>query len=153
MDSLEEGSQASEGGAGIAAVPTRAEDRQALASASYVYALGRVTPRFPRVAVEKEFAQVAGRNGDEGLSDGQLFQRILADRANRYLARQMCWVFQVEGIETYILVPRDPADFDLLIRAVRSEPRRHDVDAVIGAKGPLAPPEACNGLTVPIVAF
>jgi PatG C-terminal len=27
------------------------------------------------------------------------------------------------------------------------------VDVVIGVRGPLAPPEACNGLVVPIVAF
>jgi hypothetical protein len=27
---------------------------------SYVYALGRIEPRFPRMSVEKEFAQVTG---------------------------------------------------------------------------------------------
>jgi hypothetical protein len=31
------------------------------AASSYVYALGRVTPRFPSLAVEKEFAQATGR--------------------------------------------------------------------------------------------
>jgi hypothetical protein len=29
---------------------------------SYVYALGRIEPRFPRLSVEKEFAQATGGN-------------------------------------------------------------------------------------------
>jgi hypothetical protein len=28
-----------------------------------------------------------------------------------------------------------------------------DIDVVVGARGPIAPPELCNGLMVPIVAF
>ena len=28
-----------------------------------------------------------------------------------------------------------------------------DLDVVVGLKGPIAPPEMCNGLMVPIVAF
>jgi hypothetical protein len=74
-------------------------------------------------------------------------------RENRYLARQLCWVLMIEGLETYILVPRDAADLDLLIEAVRPVPRATDVDVVIGVRGPIAPPELCNGLMVPIVAF
>jgi PatG C-terminal len=59
----------------------------------------------------------------------------------------------IEGLETYILVPRDPADYDLLIEALRSTPRPTDVDVVIGIKGSVAPPTLCNGLMVPIAAF
>jgi hypothetical protein len=59
----------------------------------------------------------------------------------------------IEGLETYILVPRDPADFHLLVEALRATPRATDVDVVIGIKGPVAPPTVCNGLMVPIVAF
>jgi hypothetical protein len=59
----------------------------------------------------------------------------------------------IEGLETYILVPRDPADYHLLIEALRPRPRATDVDVVIGLKGPIAPPTLCNGLMVPIVAF
>ena len=36
---------------------------------------------------------------------------------------------------------------------MRAEPRRDDLDVVIGERGPIAPPEACNGLGVPMVAF
>jgi hypothetical protein len=78
---------------------------------------------------------------------------VLSKPENRYLARQLCWVLTIEGLETYILVPRDPADFHLLVEAVRPAPSPMDLDAVIGVKGPIAPPEMCNGLMVPIVAF
>lgn len=37
-----------------------------IATTSYVYALGRITPRFPSLAVEKEFAQATGRAETSG---------------------------------------------------------------------------------------
>jgi len=120
---------------------------------SYVYALGRVMPRFPSLAVEKEFAQITGRAETTGLTDRQALQSVLSQRSNRYLARQLCWVLEIEGLETYLLVPRDPADFDLLVEALRPAPSPMDLDVVVGVRGPIAPPEACNGLMIPIVAF
>src|SRR5438034_9708182 len=70
---------------------------------SYVYALGRVMPRFPSLAVEKEFAQITGRAETTGLTDRQALQSVLSQRSNRYLARQLCWVLEIEGLETYLL--------------------------------------------------
>jgi PatG C-terminal len=120
---------------------------------SYVYALGKVEARFSRLSVEKEFAQATGRGDTTGLTDRQALHKILSERQNRYLVRQLCWVFTIEGLETYILMPRDPADFDMLVEALRPAPRPTDVDVVIGMRGPIAPPEMCNGLMVPIVIF
>jgi hypothetical protein len=134
------------------AVPSPAQLTGTTAS-SYVYALGRVTPRFPSLAVEKEFVQIAGRAETTGLTDRQVLQSVLSQRANRYLVRQVCWVLTIEGLETYLLVPRDPADLDLLVEALRPTPSLMDVDVVIGVRGPITPPEMCNGLMIPIVAF
>jgi PatG Domain len=120
---------------------------------SYVYALGRIEPRFPSLAAEKEFAQATGRAETAGLSDRQALHAVLSQRQNRYLVRQLCWVLTIEGLETYLLAPRDPADLDLLVEAVRPTPRPQDVDIVIGVRGPIASPEMCNGLMVPIVLF
>jgi hypothetical protein len=120
---------------------------------SFVYALGRIEARCPNLACEKEFAQATGRADAAGLTDRQALHKVLSERQNRYLVRQLCWVFTIEGLETYILVPRDPADFDLLVEALRPTPRPTDVDVVIGTRGPIAPPEMCNGLMVPIVVF
>lgn len=120
---------------------------------SYVYALGRIQARFPSLAVEGEFAQLTGRAEVDGLTDRETFYAILSQRANRYLARQICWVLTVEGLESYVLLPRDPRDFDLLVDAVRPAPRPTDIDAVIGRRGPMAPPGLSGGLTVPLVMF
>lgn len=118
---------------------------------SFVYALGRVEARIPSLAVEKEFAQATGRADTAGQTDRQAFQSVLSQRSNRYLARQLCWVLTIEGLETYVLQLRDPVDLELLIEAIRPAPSPLDMDVVIGLRGPIAPPEVCNGLTVPIV--
>lgn len=55
---------------------------------SYVYALGRIEPRFPSLALEKEFAQALGRDQSAGLTDRQAFQSTLAQRPNRTYRRE-----------------------------------------------------------------
>jgi hypothetical protein len=120
---------------------------------SYVYALGRIEARFPRLSVEKEFAQVAGRAETAGKTDQQVFHAVLSKPENRYLMRQLCWVLSIQGLETYLLVPRDPADIDLMVGAIRPVPNPNNIDVVIGMRGPIAPPEMCNGLMAPIVVF
>jgi hypothetical protein len=119
----------------------------------WIYAIGRIEARFPRLSVEKEFAQATGRADTKGLTDRQALQSVLSKPENRYLARQVCWVMTIEGLETYILVPRDSADLDRLVEALRPTPSPLDLDCVIGVRGPIAPPEMCNGLMIPIVIF
>src|SRR5258708_1525844 len=123
------------------------------AAPSYVYALGRLEARFPRVSLEREFAQVAGRADTKGKTDREVFQAVLSQRENRYLVRQLCWVMTIQGLDTYLLQPRDPADFDLLLGALRHASNPLEIDVVIGLRGPIAAPEVCNGLMIPIVAF
>jgi hypothetical protein len=120
---------------------------------SYVYAIGQVKAVFPNLAAEKEFAQATGRTDTAGKTDQQTFHAVLSKPGNRYLVRQLCWVFTIQGLETYLLVPRDPVDSQLLVEAIRSAPNLNDIDVVIGVRGPIAPPEMCNGLMLPIVAF
>jgi PatG C-terminal len=119
----------------------------------YIYALGRIEARFPSPGVEKEFAQVAGRTPMKGKTDREMMQAVLSAPENRYLARQLCWVLTLQGLETYLLTPRDPVDLDLLIQTVRAAPQPTDLDVVIGLRGPIASPEMCNGLMIPIVTF
>jgi len=120
----------------------------------FVYAIGKIeAPRFPNLAVEKEYAQAAARTETAGKTDQQTFHAVLSKKENRYLVRQLCWVLSIQGLDTYLLRPRDPADIDLLVEAIRPQPSPMDIDVVIGVRGPIAPPEFCNGLMVPIVAF
>jgi hypothetical protein len=143
-------SPAQEVAAAAAPCPTCAG---AAGAPSFVYALGRIEVRFPNLGVEKELAQATGRADTAGKTDRASLHAVLSKRENRYLVRQLCWVLTTHGLDTYLLVPRDPADLDLLVEALRPAPSPDDVDVVIGLRGPVAPPEMCNGITVPIVAF
>jgi hypothetical protein len=120
---------------------------------SYVYVIGKIGARFPNPGIEKEVAQAIGRTESKGKTDQQSFHSALSRPEHRYLVRQLCWVLTVQEVETYLLVPRDPADVDLLVQAIRPTPNPSDVDVVIGLRGPIAPPEMCNGLMLPIVGF
>jgi hypothetical protein len=76
---------------------------------------------------------------------------LLRGQRHRHPMRQLCWVLTIQGMETYLLAPRDPSDFDLLIEALGSTDDA--INVVIGLRGPVARPEMCNGLMIPIVAF
>jgi PatG C-terminal len=118
---------------------------------SYAYAIGKIEPRFPSASVEKELAQATGRAETVGLTDREALHEVLCQ--NRYLARLLCYVLTIGSLETYILQPRNPVDFDLLVEAIRPASSPMDIDIVIGVRGPIAAPQMCNGLMVPIVAF
>ncbi|MFE9481305.1 hypothetical protein ACFYNM_22195 [Streptomyces spororaveus] len=119
----------------------------------YVYAIGRIEARFPSLGVEKEFAQATGRASTAGLTDREAMHAVLSDPGNRYLVRQLCWVLTIEGQDSYVLLPKAAADLDLLVEALRPATSTDDIDVVIGAVAGLAPPEMCNGLIAPLLAF
>jgi hypothetical protein len=128
-------------------------DSGTAAPPSWVYALGNIEARFPSVSIEKEFAQATSRDTTAGLTDRQALHQVLSKPENLYLVRQLCFVMTIQGLETYLLKPRHSADLNLLVEAIRPNPSRLDLDIVIGMKGPVAPPEMCNGLMVPVVVF
>jgi len=121
---------------------------------SYVYAIGKVIHRFPNRSVEMELAQTIGQMPEgktKGLTNPEVAHNVFTDPNNRYIARQICYILTIEGLETYILVPSNPLDFDRLAQALRPAPDVGDIDVIIGRRGPMASPEMCNGLVVPIV--
>jgi hypothetical protein len=120
----------------------------------YVYAIGKVVHRFPNKSIEMELAQVIGQMPEvktKSLTNLEITHNVFTDPNNRYIARQICYILTIEGLETYILVPSDPLDFDRLAQALRPAPDVGDIDVIIGRRGPMASPEMCNGLVVPIV--
>jgi len=128
---------------------------------SYIYSLGRIELRWPNESLEKEFLQSLGRADTKNLTDRQALSKVLSDHNNRYLVRQICWIFTVSNIETYILQPRDTLDYDLLIKSL-GQPigvlggnlaSQVFVDLIVGVKGPIATPDICNGLMLPIVTL
>jgi hypothetical protein len=133
-------------------VPEQFSLAEPLPDPAFVYAIGRVEPRFPSLGVEKELAQATGRSDSSGLTDRQAAHAVLSSRENRYLVRQLNWVVTIEGLETYLLVPRDPSDLDLLVDALRPLPTGDDIDVVIGILGPIPPPEVAGGWAIPMLA-
>jgi hypothetical protein len=125
----------------------------AIPPVQYVYAIGKIEFRIPNLSVEKEISQAVGRGENSGNTDQEALHKTLAQPENRYLLRLLCWVLVIQDAETYLLVPRDSSDLDLLVAAIRPQPRPGDLDVVLGVRGPLAPAQLCNGLTVPIVVF
>jgi hypothetical protein len=120
---------------------------------TYVYAIGQIEPRFGTLAAEKEFAQISLRSDTAGMTDREVVASLLSERRNRYLARELCWIFSVETIPTYLLYPRDPLQIDDLVESLRPRPSTGDTDVVIGVLGNIARPEICNGLMLPLVYF
>ncbi|MFE5488101.1 hypothetical protein [Streptomyces sp. NPDC056527] len=120
-------------------------------TAGYVYVLGGVHAVFPDASVQHEFLHVAGADGRTDNTDADAMYRVLSAPENRYIARQMCFVLSVQGVDTYILDPTDPTDLDDLVEALRPVPDHRDLAVVVGRLGPIAPPGACQGLSVPVV--
>jgi hypothetical protein len=133
--------------------PIEQDAARASESPRYIYAIGHVRPHFPNLSLEKEFSQNLSLADTNGLTDAEALHAVISDRANRYLARQLCWSMAIEGMEMYLLVSRDPAELDLLIEAVRPRPSASDIDVVVGVLDGLAPANLCGGMQLPIVMF
>lgn len=118
---------------------------------SFVYTIGRIDFRFPDLGVERELAQSMRRTDTAWMTDREALCEVLNQPENRYLTRQLCYVLSVQGLDTYVLVPRDPADFVLLAEAVRPSHQADAIDVVIGVRGELAPGGHCDGLRLPVV--
>src|SRR5579864_6679047 len=93
-----------------------------------IYVIGHIEPRFPLLSIEKETRQVIARGASgKEMTDREIMARLLRDPANKYLVRRLCWVLSVQGVETYILMPRD-GDYQPLIDAFRAEPNPGDLE-------------------------
>jgi hypothetical protein len=122
---------------------------------SFVYAIGKVVHRFPNKSIELELSQATGRRPVEettGITHQEVIHKSLTDPNNRYIARQICYILTIEGLETYLLVPADPLDIDRLAQALSPAfGNVRDIDVIIGRRGPISSPELCNGLMIPMV--
>lgn len=120
----------------------------------FVYVLGTLRAAFPSETVRKEFEEQIARVYPQptNVPDEQLIFQVLSQGENLYLAREICWVLQVDGVDTYVLGPRTYVELYDLILAIEPTPAadtRYNV--IIGPRGPMAGPDMCNGLQLPIV--
>jgi hypothetical protein len=97
-----------------------------------VYAIGLLSPQFPSIGVEKEFAQLtAGAHQGDRIEVG-LLQQQLANPDNAYLARHLCWVFASSGVDTFTVLPRDDAEVARLVEMLSPEASDDLVHVVVG---------------------
>jgi len=106
------------GSAGSSLVSSAAASQRA--GHPWVYAFGRIEPRFPSVGVEKEFAQFASSSGRAGVDDAALMRSVLGEVEASYLARNLTWVLVALERDALVIIPRDGNELDLLIDASKA---------------------------------
>jgi hypothetical protein len=144
------GSSASQPACGTCGSP-RGQEAVATGASPFVYAIGRLEPRFPTLGVEKELAQAIGKAGTARLTDREAMHAVLTEPDRAYLVRQLCWILTIESTDAYVVVPHDGVDVRLLLGALRPTPRAGDLDVVIGTVGPFSDGRGCNGVRLPTV--
>jgi hypothetical protein len=125
---------------------------------SYVYSIGNIKPISPSLSLQKALDWKVGATGTN-LPDYALLYAVLSQGENVGLTRQMCWVMQTGThaptgpADTYLIVPRSYQELFNMVDGIKPDQetanRRYDV--VIGPRGPIAPPQMCNGLQLPLV--
>jgi PatG C-terminal len=127
-------------------------------SPQYVYVIGNLRPAYPSISVEKAFQWAVGAQGVNS-ADYTLQYQVMREAANIAVSKQVCWVMQVGrnantgSADTYLVAPRSYSELYNMIGSIQPDQeqasRRYDV--VIGPRGPIAPPEMCNGLQLPML--
>ncbi|NQY34406.1 MAG: hypothetical protein HRT37_05435 [Alteromonadaceae bacterium] len=125
---------------------------------SFIYALGQFRLFFPSVDLQKEFiAATHALNVKQddyyavftySVNPGE--NSSLSFRPFLYIAEQACWVFSVNSVDTYLMVPRSEIELNTFINALNLTSDSTDF-ALTGTMGPIAPPHYCGNLKLPIV--
>lgn len=111
-------------------------------STGYVFAVGRLRASFPDSGVRREYAQAAGIHPDASVESSEL-KSVLAERDNRYLASQLCWILTAQsGDDACTVLPRNDADLDDLIDMLASEDDQL-VQALIASQAATRTPFGC----------
>ena len=120
-------------------------------ASTFVYSIGAIKPMFPDLSTKKEFEYAVTQS--PGVAETDYYQ-IFTENNYQYLyiAENICWVLEIEGVDTYILKPRSTTELKDMIDTLNPQ---HGVDnpmsIVIGIQGPDAPAGLCAGLQLPLV--
>ncbi len=121
--------------------------------AQYVYAVGRLCPKFPSQSERKEFEMAAAGLSPQISSTSLPFYDVLSKPDNFYLAKALSWVFEINGIAAYIVIPRDSTQLKTFISILEQpEDTSPGLDTLVGELWAGAPStEALNNRALPIV--
>jgi hypothetical protein len=111
---------------------TTVAPRFAAGESRFVYAIGRLAPQFQSLDVEKEFAQLAAGVKGREASEHHRLKTVVEQEENLYLAHHICWVFTVQGIDSFAIVPRDNNDARQLIDAFVPASEEDVVNVLVG---------------------
>jgi hypothetical protein len=109
-----------------------AATRFAAAQGQFVYAIGRLSPQFQSLDVEKEFAQLAADVEAREVSEHHRLKTVLEQDDNLYLAHHICWVFTTQGIDSFAIVPRDNNDARQLVDAFVPASEENVINVAVG---------------------
>lgn len=122
----------------------------------FVYAVGVLRPFFSSLDLQKEFEAAASSLGLKSDDYYGVFSYTANDnpdltfRPFLYIAEKACWVFSINNIDTYLVVPRYDTELNELIDALQPE-NKQQVQALVGALGGKVPASYCSGLQLPLV--
>lgn len=120
-------------------------------SLGYIFAIGRIYPAFPSQSIQEEFNYAYQEFKAEGPPNA-LFYQVLSQGQNLYIAQEMCWIVQIQGVDTYIAKPRSDVElYELIASLAPVNAGELKFNVIIGPRGPVASPEMCNGLQLPTV--
>jgi hypothetical protein len=113
--------------------------RFTVAQGQFVYAIGRLSPQFQSVDVEKEFAHLAAEVEAPEVSEHHRLKAVLQQDDNLYLAHHICWVFTSQGIDSFAIVPRDNHDARQLVDAFVPASDEDVINVAVGGPAPTPP--------------
>jgi hypothetical protein len=117
---------------------------------SYVYAIGRISVKFPSLALEREFKQrETAMRLPPGEEHNQRISKVLEE--NGHLAAKMCYLLTIGGVPAYILAPGGPYLRKPLFEAIALSEEAEAHVVVIGRVTSMAPPHVCAGILAPIL--
>lgn len=123
----------------------------AAAALGYIFVIGNIVPRFPSQSVEEEYMYAYQEFRAEG-PPASLYYQVFSQGQNLYIARQMCWVLQIDSVDTYIIKPRTDVELYQIIDTLKPvDLGQVKYDVIIGTRGAVAGPDVCNGLQLPLV--
>ncbi|MGC0401791.1 hypothetical protein RKD27_004435 [Streptomyces sp. SAI-126] len=114
--------------------------------ASLVYAIGRLTPQFPSLGVEKEFQQLISSPAmSERALDNSALQTAMSEAENIYLARHMCWILRVQQVDSLAVVPRNDDDLSAVVRSLPVNSQTENFQVIVGRIVTTPPGRPCSG--------
>ena len=128
---------------------------------SFAYAVGSIQPYFPSHDLQKEYEAIVKKLKLE-FSD---YYKVFTYHTNsddkkattyypyRYIAEQLCWVFSIENVDGYIVIPRSQTTLTEIINALQisDATEKSDLCMMQGQLGSQAPNGYCGNLRLPLV--